>query len=121
MNIWVIHMKVEDKKKLCGKIFGRIFLALLIAFFAIYVSSQTGYYDFELHNKTVLTEEKIKEFEQDVRDGKEINIKDYVVSAAPNYQNNVSKLGNKLSTSLEGVIQSGIDSVFKFLTKMLDG
>lgn len=114
-------MKTEDKKKLCSKIFGRIFLGLLIAFFAIFVSSKTGYYDFEQHNKTVLTEEKIKEFEQDVKDGKEINIKDYIVSTTPNYQNSVSRLGNKLSSSLEGFVQSGIESTFDFLNKMLGG
>lgn len=114
-------MKAEDKKKLCNKIFGRIFLGLFIAFFAIFISSKTGYYDFELHNKAVLTEEKIKEFEQDVKDGKDINIKDYVVSSTPNYQNSVSRLGNKLSTSLEDLVQSGIESAFNFLNKMLGG
>ena len=114
-------MKVEDKKKLCNKIFSRIFLALFIAFMAIYVSSATGYYEFEQHNKMVLTEEKIREFEQDVADGKEVDIKNYIVKDTPNYQNTVSKLGNTVSTKLEKFVQSGIESTFKFLNKMLQG
>ena len=114
-------MKVEDKKKLCNKIFSRIFLALFIAFLAIYVSSASGYYEFEQHNKMVLTEEKIKEFEQDVADGKEVDIKNYIVSDTPNYQNSVSKLGNTFSTQLEKFVQSGLESTFEFLNKLLQG
>lgn len=121
MNIWGDKVKREDKKKLCNKIFGRLFLGLLIAFMAIFLSSKTGYYDFELHNRTVLTEEKIKEFEQDVKDGKEINIKNYVISTTPNYQNKVSLLGNKVSTSFENLISSGIESAFSLLGKLLEG
>lgn len=114
-------MKTDDKKKIYNKIFGRIFMALLISFLAIYLSSKTGYYDFELHNRTILTEEKIKEFEQDVKDGKDIDIKNYVISKTPSYENTVSKLGDKISTSIEGVIKTGIESSFKFLNKMLEG
>ncbi len=114
-------MKKEDKKKLCNKIFGRIFLALFIAFLAIYMSSATGYYEFEQHNKMVLTEEKIKEFEQDVAEGKEVDIKNYIVSDTPNYQNNLSKFGSKVSSSVENFIQSGIESTFNFIGKMLEG
>ncbi len=112
-------MKTEDKKKLCNKIFSRILLALFIAFLAIYVSSATGYYEFEQHNKMVLTEEKIREFEQDVADGKEVDIKNYIVKDTPSYQNNLSKLGNSFSTHLESFVQSGIESTFKFIGKLL--
>ena len=114
-------MKVEDKKKLCNKIFSKILLALFISFLAIYISSATGYYEFEQHNRMVLTEEKIKEFEQDVADGKEVDIKSYIVSDIPNYENAVSKLGNKISTQFESFIQNGIESTFSFLNKMLQG
>lgn len=113
-------MKTEDKKKICGKIFSRIFLALFVAFLAIYVSSATGYYEFEQHNKMVLTEEKIKEFEQDVASGKDVDIKKYVVNDVPNYQNNISKLGSTVSTNLENLIQTGIESTFSFFSKLLE-
>lgn len=114
-------MKVEDKKKLCNKIFSRIFLALFIAFLAIYVSSATGYYEFEQHNKMVLTEEKIREFEQDVADGKEVDIKNYIVKDTTSYQNNISKMGNTISVTLEGIIQSGLESTFNFFGKLIEG
>ena len=114
-------MKVEDKKRICNKVFSRFFLALFIAFLAIYVSSATGYYEFEQHNKMVLTEEKIREFEQDVAEGKEVDIKNYIVNDKPNYQNNVSKFGNTVSVKLESFVQSGLEATFTFLSKLLEG
>ena len=113
-------MKLEDKKKLCNKIFFKIFLALFIAFLAIYISSATGYYEFEQHNKMVLTEEKIKEFEQDVAEGKEVDIKNYIVSDTPNYENNISKLGKKVSSAVEDFISSGLESTFSFFNKLIE-
>ena len=38
MNIWGDKVKRDDKKKLCNKIFGRLFLGLLIAFMAIFLN-----------------------------------------------------------------------------------
>ena len=49
-------MDEKKKKKLFNKIMSRIFLFFLIAFTALYVSEATGYYEFEQHNKKVLTE-----------------------------------------------------------------
>ena len=114
-------MKNENKKKICGKIFSIIFFTLFISFVAIYVSSKTGYYEFEQHQKMTLTEEKIKEFEQDVKDGKEIDIKEYVINDIPNYENNVSKLGSLISLQLENLVQNGLESTFKFFNKLLQG
>ena len=69
----------------------------------------------------VLTEEKIREFEQDVAEGKEVDIKNYIVNDKPNYQNNVSKFGNTVSVKLESFVQSGLEATFTFLSKLLEG
>ena len=113
-------MKIEDKKKICSHIFARIFFILFIVFLAIYIFSESGYYEFEQHNRMVLTETKIKEFENDIKEGKEIDIKNYIVNDKPNYENNISKIGYKLSTKLETFIQSSIEATFKFISKILE-
>lgn len=112
-------MKKENKKKLLNKIFSKIFLALLIAFFAIYISEATGYYEFEQHKKTTLTEEKIKEFEHDVASGKKIDINDYINDEDYNYQNKVSKAGLYISENIGDVVKSGIEGAFKILNNAL--
>lgn len=114
-------MKTEDKKKMCNKVFSTIFFILFISFLAIYLSQTTGYYEFEQHKKMILTKEKIDEFEKDVEEGKEIDIKDYVIRDIPNYENNVSKLGSNISKHLENFIQNGIEATFKFFNRLLQG
>ena len=114
-------MKVNEKKKICNKISIIILFTLFISFLSIYLSAESGYYEFEQHNKMILTDEKIKEFEQDVKDRKEIDIKEYVVSNVPNYENNVSKLGSLISTYLEDFVQNGLEKIFKFFNKLLQG
>ncbi len=114
-------MKVEDKKKLCNKIFSRIFLFFLIAFLAIYLSNKTGYYDFKVHTKNVLTEEKIKEFEQDIKSGKNIDIKSYVIKESANYSNNVSRFGVKVSNTIEDIVVTGMNTAFNFINKAITG
>jgi len=113
-------MEKKDKK-IFNKIFWKIFLAFFFIFLTLYISGNTGYYEFELHKKTVLTEEKIKEFEADIASGKNVDIKDYMESKEINYSNNVSKAGLYLSENVGNFIKAGVESTFNFLNKMLGG
>jgi len=112
-------MNDEKIKKIITKLFWKFFLILLIGFTAIYISEATGYYEFEQHNKKVLTEEKIKQFEQDVANGKNIDINNYVVTNEQNYETKLSKLGNKMSKKVQNLVVDGLDNTFKFLNNVL--
>lgn len=112
-------MNDEKIKKIISKIFWKFFLILLIGFTAIYISEATGYYEFEQHNKKVLTEEKIKQFEQDVASGKNIDINDYVVTNEQNYETKLSKFGDKMSTKVENLVVDGLNNTFDFLNNIL--
>ncbi len=114
-------MKPDEKKKLVNKIFWKIFLVFLVAFFALYVSEATGYYEFEQHKKVILTQEKIKQFEEDVAAGKNVDIKDYMGEKEINYQTKVSDFGFHLSETIGKHIQSGLESTFEFLNQMMEG
>jgi len=111
-------MKPEDKKKIINKFLWRCFLVLLICFTALYLSEATGYYEYEQYKNMILTKEKIKEFETDVKDGKNIDIKNYVETKVPNYSNNVSKLGLNVSNLINTFVTDGLNSIFKFLGDM---
>lgn len=112
-------MKDEKVKKTITKIFWKFFLMLLIGFTAIYISEATGYYEFEQHNKKVLTEEKIKQFEQDIENGKNIDINNYVVTNEQNYESKLSKAGDKISKEIENFVVDGLNNTFKFLNNVL--
>ena len=114
-------MKPEEKKKLATKILWRCFLVLLIVFTALYLSEATGYYEYEQHRNMVLTNEKIKEFEQDVKDGKNIDIQNYIATKKKDYSNSVSNLGLNISDTINSFITDGLNNLFKFLGDMAKG
>lgn len=103
------------------KYFGDYFLALFIAFFALYVSEATGYYEFEQHKKVTLTQEKIKQFEKDVAEGKHVDIKDYMGEREIDYQTSISKTGLKISEGIGKYVQEGLEATFEFLNRIMEG
>lgn len=97
-------------------VFKYSFMILLFSFTTLYIASYNGYYDYTNNKKVILTNEKIKEFEQDILDGKEIDIKDYIVKV----ENNDKRLGLKISLFIEEKTNNLIKKTFKLLSKMIE-
>lgn len=98
--------------------FLRIILLLFILYLSLSVAMETGYYEAKLNEKTVLTEENIRKFEQDVRDGKKVDINDYVVEKNQDFSNGATKAGVFFSSIVEDFMAEGITkmgSIFKKL------
>lgn len=95
-------------------------LALVIVFFILVFSSSGGYYEYELNKKSNLTEEAIKQFEQDVKEGREIDINDYVVKEKKDYSNTFSKLGLKLSNKIGTIFKEGVKFIFNSVGNLVD-
>ena len=84
---------------------------LLIFFLALYLSSyNTSYYE----NKNILTEDAIKRFEKDLKEGKKINVNNYI-EKEKNYNNNVSTYTLKLSNLIDKCINKSLRLVLKYL------
>jgi hypothetical protein len=96
------------------------FVILLIAFIVAYAIEESGYYEYKLSNKKSLTEEQIEQFEQDVKDGKDIDIKEYLVDNSVDYTNTLSRTTYKFSDKLNKVLKKGIESIFKFANKLVE-
>ncbi len=97
-----------------------IFLIFTITFFALYISQSTGYYEYDQHKKVVLTEEKIKQFEKDIKEGKNLTLENYLENRSENYQNNVSQTGYNLSSTIGKYVRLGIKETFNLLNKIID-
>lgn len=104
-------MKQDDKKKIINKIFGWFLFVLFITFVTLYISQSTGYYEYEQAKKTAFTKEQIEKFEQDVKDGKEIDINQYLDNTNKNYQNNLSSFTLNVSEKISKYTKMGIEKL----------
>ncbi|MDD3341708.1 MAG: hypothetical protein PHN72_05940 [Bacilli bacterium] len=114
-------MENKSKHKWVNRIFRYLFVLSFIAFLTLYLSQATGYYEYENHQKNALTEEQIKEFEKDVKSGKNIKIEDYMEKTVTDYSNKTSKMGNKVSETINHGVKSGIETFFGALNKLIEG
>lgn len=113
-------MKPEAKTKKRNKAFRWTIFFLFIAFLTLYISQATGYYEYEQSRKTAFTKEQIKQFEQDVKDGKEIDVTAYLENTNKNYQNNISKATLNISEAISKYTKLGIEKVFEGIAKVIE-
>lgn len=105
---------MEEKKK--KNIFLKVLLFLFIIYFSLYLMDNLGYYN--VHSKnTILTEEMIVEFENDVKNGKEIDIKEYTKDNG-DYINSYSNFGYIISNAIDKFFNEGLDEFGDFLEKL---
>jgi hypothetical protein len=103
-----------------SKIFHGTLLILFIVFISIYLSSTSGYYEYENKKQTKLTEEKMQEFEKDLEEGKNVSLKDYLSDETVNYDNKITNFGSKLSDFVCNGIIKGLEKSFKVVEKLIE-
>ena len=95
--------------------FLKLLVVLFLLFIFFYAMTKSGYYESQISKKTMLTEKKIREFEDDIKNGKVINIDNYYVTKKVDYSSFASKLGK--NTTLK--FSSGLEKIFKSSGKVL--
>ena len=99
------------------QVFKWSFLLLLITFLTLYFSQMTGYYEYQNYQKMTMTKEQIERFEQDIKEGKEVDITNYVVNTTKDYKNTFSKTGTSLSRAISGGVRNSVLKLFGLLAK----
>ena len=107
---------MEDKKEKKNK-FLIILYILFIIYICLYFMNMVGYYDTN-RNRTILTEEKKRQFEIDVSNGKEVDIEDYFKEQKKDYSNNFSNISLYISNSIDIIINKGLKELLKELGKL---
>lgn len=105
---------MEEKKK--PNYFLKVLMITFIIFISLYTLDNLGYYNIA-SKKSILTEEKRKEFESDVKNGNNIDIKKYIEDDT-NYRNTFSNFGYKISDEIDKVLNKGLKNVGKVLEKL---
>ena len=104
---------IEKKKK---NWFLTVLGIIFVIYIGLYVMDSLGYYNIAAKNK-VITEEKLQEFESDVKNGKEIDLKEYVRDTT-NYKNVYSNIGYSISVGIDNILNKGLSNVGKVLKKL---
>ena len=90
-----------------------VILLSLFTFFVILIVAQSqGYYKTRSEKAKALTEEQIVKFEKDVSEGKNIDVKKYVLYEDRDYTNRVSNNIYKISLELESIFDKTIRLIF---------
>ena len=87
----------------------------LFAIFLILYFFGSNIYQNWTTEKKILTEEQIMKFEQDIKDGKEIDMDEYIVKEK-SYDNTVTNINAKISN----IIEESFKKIFKYLLKNID-
>lgn len=102
------------------KIFKVVFVILFVAFIISYAIEKTGYYEYNLQNKMIMTTEAIEKFEKDVSEGKDVRREDYLVSTDKDYSSSLTRGTNKVSMKVNNMLKKGIEGVFKVLSSFVE-
>lgn len=97
-----------------------IIITILLIYISCYYVSNSGYYEYHMQQKTVLTNEKIKEFEEDVKNNKDIDIKNYLDYEEVDYTNKISNLMYTISDKGVKTSRKVIKAIFKKLSYLVE-
>lgn len=106
------------KKKKPSRHFFRIISILFVVFIIIYIMIECGYYESKLSKKSTLTNESIQKFEQDVKNGKPIDLNKYLIEEEKDYSNSITKVGTAVSEAMNSIMTEGLSSVIEVLKKL---
>jgi len=103
-----------------NKVLKLFVFAVLIIFLVMFFAAGGGYHEYELNKKSNLTQEAIVRFEQDLKDGKEIDVNDYLVKEEKNYSNSFSKAGVNISNKISDFFSKGVKFIFNSIGSLID-
>lgn len=94
----------------------RVVIGVLgIIFLVVYFGMATGYLEVENRKKTALTEEAIRKYEQDLKAGKKIDMKNYITEEKV-YSNRISNV----ALGATGIIEKGFNTIIDYLFSEVD-
>ncbi len=94
--------------------FKTLFILVFLLFLALFIASKTGYYEKSVKDKTYLTNKKLKEFEKDISEGKNVDAKDYFPKEV-DYSNIFTKSANNISNKIGLVVNYKAKNIWDFI------
>lgn len=92
----------------------------IIIFISSYLISSSGYYEYTMQQRTIITNEKIKEFETDVKNNQDIDLKEYLKQEEVDYSNKFTTLVYNISENSNELTRKIIKKIFKKLSTLVE-
>ena len=73
---------------------------------------------FQNYKKAYLTQEKIEQFENDIKAGKKVDLTQYNDTEKKNYSNTLSNAGYNLSKGISEIVNKGVIGLFDTVAKL---
>lgn len=108
---------MKNSKK-AWDIFKNIIFLLFVFFLINFFQVNNGEVNKRVTKKTILTEERINEFEEDVKNGEKIDIKDYIKEEEVDTTNIISDTGYRFSNIVNDFITDKAIKIFKTIGKL---
>ena len=97
-----------------------IIIIIVLVFISSYMISESGYYEYTMQQRTIITNEKIKEFEQDIKDNKDIDLIEYMNNKEINYSNKATTFVYNISDNSNKLARKAIKYIFKKLSSLVE-
>ena len=102
-----------------NKLFKLFCILTILIFLFCYFIEYSGYYEYNLQNKKNLTEEQIKQFESDIKDGKEIDLNNYLKENTIDYSNSLTKTTTEANLKLNNYLKKLLTGSFDILSRFI--
>ena len=91
---------------------------LFLLYLSLTVAIKSGYYEAKLSQKTTITNEAIQKFEEDVKEGRDVDITDYVTDIHKDFSNHTTKVGVTFSNVVQNFMSKGISEIVQVFKKL---
>ena len=95
-----------------------LFYMVFIVYSIYYAFYMLGYAEVKVRNETILTKEAMEQFEQDLSEGKDVTLENYLQVNKKDYSTKISKLGNKAASFFEYIMDEGIENFVLIIRKL---
>ncbi len=102
---------MNEKKK--NNVLFKVLTILFLAFLISYILNVSGYYENKMHLKSTYTSEQISKFEEDVKNGVEVDTNEYVLDEEKVYANKFTKISDNLGNMSCKILGGGFSSVWE--------
>ena len=101
------------------KVIKLIFFLFLFAFLGAYLIEKTGYYEYNLGKKKNVTEEEIKRFEEDVKNGEDMDLSKYLEDTVVDYSSPLTRSTTRVSLKVNGYLKTFLSDGFKVFMRFV--